>query len=51
MIPNDNIEKYLAGQTTVAETEELLRWVNESEDNKKEFTEACKLWYALQANK
>lgn len=51
MIQNNNIEKYLTGQATVSETEELLRWVNECEANKKEFDEACKLWYALQSDK
>ncbi|MBR5433630.1 MAG: FecR domain-containing protein [Bacteroidales bacterium] len=51
MIQNDYIELYLSGQATEAETEELFRWVNENETNKKEFADACRLWYDIHSPK
>lgn len=47
MIPNEYIEKYLSGQISDTEAEKLLQWIHESESNKKEFEDACKLWYNI----
>ena len=34
---NDFVEKYFAGECTEAEMEQLLQWLNESEENRKEW--------------
>lgn len=38
------IYKYLSGQTSIEEEEELLKWINESPDNKKLFFEIKAIW-------
>lgn len=44
---NEHIDNYLAGIATEEEVADLLVWVNQSEENKKEFSEACQLWHSL----
>lgn len=44
---NEHIDNYLAGTATESEVAELLTWVNESAENKKEFDAACQLWHSL----
>lgn len=38
------IYKYLSGQTNIEEEEELLKWINESPDNKKLFFDIKAIW-------
>lgn len=47
MDAHNYIEAYLSGTTTQEEAQALLEWVRSNEKNKKEFAEACKIWYSL----
>ena len=51
MNTNEYIDKYLTGQITDEESAQLLDWVKESAEHKKEFDDACRLWYLLQSDK
>lgn len=44
-------QKYLQGKTTEEENQQLLRWINESEDNKKQFFAAKDIWDCCAFNK
>lgn len=50
--PDSAIQKYLQGKSTEEENQQLLRWIRESEDNKKEFFAAKDIWdsYGYQSN-
>ncbi len=50
MDTHNYIDAYLSGTATQEEAQALLEWVRASESNKKEFTEACKIWYSLHSN-
>lgn len=47
---NEHIDNYLTGIATETEVAELLAWVNDSAENKKEFDAACQLWHSLNAS-
>lgn len=47
---NEHIDNYLAGTATESEVAELLVWVSESAENKKEFDAACQLWHSLNSS-
>lgn len=51
MDTHNYIDAYLSGTATEDEAKQLLDWVRTDEKNKKEFEEACKLWYSINSNK
>ncbi|MCQ2958734.1 MAG: FecR family protein [Bacteroidales bacterium] len=51
MNTNELIDKYLTNEATAEEHKALLQYIHESEENKKEFSDACQLWYSLHSNK
>jgi ferric-dicitrate binding protein FerR (iron transport regulator) len=42
--PDSVIQKYLQGKSTEEENQQILRWIRESEENKKEFFAAKDIW-------
>lgn len=44
---NEHIDSYLSGQLSDEEVQTLLAWVKESDEHRKEFSDACRLWNTL----
>ena len=44
------ISKYLSGKSTTAEAEELLHWINASEENQHYFTQSKFAWLQIESS-
>jgi len=47
----ETIVKYLSEESSEVENQDLLRWVNASEENRKYFTSVCNIWNNTNTNK